>query len=152
MAEQPTTGGIPNMPFDDYHDFNHYWNIELCVQRCINASGEAAGYIMAVDQFEATLISDLDDKLYSEVKHLSDLQQNTLGEQSRKIEAQFRLAREKFRLLYGFMKQGKVSKAVLAIGRPKCHKCGELILWNKKERAEARQKLRAMEDVAVPEE
>ena len=126
------------MPFDDYHDFNHYWNIELCIQRCINLAANPEEYVMAVEQFEATLISDLDDALYQKVKALSDAQEMQLGVESAKIMARFKLAREKFRLLYGFMKRRTVSKAVLAIGRPKCHACGALILWNRKERDEAK--------------
>lgn len=139
MDNQQNSGGIPNLPYDEYHDFNHYWNIELCIQRCINLAANPEEYVNAVDQFEATLISDLDDKLYQRIKALSDQQEEYLGVEAAKLGYRFKLAREKFRLLYGFMKRRTVSKAVLAIGRPKCHACGALILWNRKEREEAKQ-------------
>jgi hypothetical protein len=120
----------PQVP-DEYRDFNHYYNIELCVMNCINRSSNQVEYIAAVNQFEATLISDIDDALMKKLRALDDAAEKELGAQVNKLNVQFNIAREKYRLLYGFMKKRGAVKAVLAIGRPKCHNCGELIRWDR---------------------
>lgn len=140
--QQPsqTNSGVTNLPLDEYHDFNHYYNIEMCVMNCVNKSYNLPEFIVAVDMFEITLVSDLDSDLKKKLDEISFKLNEELGRGVLRPHVQFMLAKEKYRLLYGFMKRQKISKAVLAIGRPKCHKCGATILWNRDERVEAKKK------------
>jgi hypothetical protein len=116
---------------EEFRSFNHYYNIQLCIVNCINNAGNALNYVYAVEQFEATLLPDLNEKMEADLSKFTDEVAKKYGQSKMgDIEVQFEIARKKYRLLYGLMKGKSPTRAVLAIGSPKCKKCGEPVRWD----------------------
>lgn len=104
-----------------YQGFNHLWNVQMCIQNCINAGSEER-YIQAVKMLELTLQNDLQETDLQKIKAIQE-REAKLGQMGN----EFRMAGEVFGVLYSMIKHKSPKRVVLAIGRPKCPKCGELI-------------------------
>ena len=128
-----------NVPqVEEFKEFDHEFNVQHCVTRCLTST-TMADYIIAVDNLEMVLIPETNDEINKKIEaDYLEAKKDYGAANIDNPQIQYMLAKKKFRLLYAFRKKKSALPVVLAIGRPKCHNCGELILWNSKDRKAAR--------------
>lgn len=152
METTPNLGNSQDDVADQFRRFNHQYNAQLCIMRCINTAGDVPAFMSNVAAFELTLLSEKDKKELKELHDLRETFNRTYGkgrmqaDSTDGLQLRFELSRAIYRKLYGWTKARGIERAVLAIGRPTCHKCGEYIKWNEKERADARKEIKSQQE------
>lgn len=122
---------VPAQP-EEFKDFNHYYTVQFCISNCIQKCDYnfVPQYVAAVEMLEVCLSSDMTAELQKKIEELDRELYEELGAKLARPSYQFKLAKEKFRILYGYMKNRSPKKSVLAIGRPEyCPECKARIRW-----------------------
>lgn len=134
LAEFNTQQTPQQVPFmnDDIKGFNHNYNVQFQVMQCLMHTNNPIEYINSVNMLEVVLMADPDNRLLKKIEEEEKALIDKLGVQFETAGNQYVWAKTKFRLFYAYAKTRR-TRVVLAIGRPKCLKCGELIAWNRED-------------------
>lgn len=145
MYPNTQSAANPQMPavtdlqnYGELRKFDHTYNVQLAIQNCTARAGDPKAYALAVEHFELMVVTEEDETIRKKLEAIDKQYYDKYGEEWQNITYQYQIARQKFRILYAYTKRKSPIKAILAIGRPKCHNCGEQILWNRDERAQWR--------------
>lgn len=117
----------PNYPqftpetIEDFHGLNPDFILHMAVSNSVNSAAYPEPYILNVASLEAIVAGDLTDLAKQQIAEVVSRDRPGLHDETSLKAA---IARDKFEIIWQFIKKKRPTLAVLALGRPACPGCG----------------------------